>query len=60
MEYFMECQKKEISLCIIDTSKQNYFKPKTSQKFLDIIKKIVDENLADGERFELSEPVKVQ
>lgn len=34
---FQACQSHGISLCIIDTSGQKYFKPKTSQKYLDII-----------------------
>lgn len=38
---FQACQAKGISLCIIDTSSQKYFKPKTSQKFLDIITKVI-------------------
>ena len=42
---FQECQKHKISLCIIDTSSQKYFKERTSQKFLNIITEIIDENL---------------
>lgn len=42
---FQECQKNNISLCIIDTSSQKYFKEQTSQKFLNIITEIIDENL---------------
>lgn len=38
---FLKCQEKNISLCIIDTSSQKYFKEKTSQKFLDIITEII-------------------
>lgn len=34
---FAACHEAGISLCIIDTSKQTYFKPKSSQRFLDII-----------------------
>lgn len=37
------CHDNEIDLCIIDTSSQKYFKPKTSQKFLDIISKIINQ-----------------
>ncbi|MEK6883312.1 MAG: hypothetical protein AABY22_27035 [Nanoarchaeota archaeon] len=37
------CQQNMISLCIIDTSSQRYFKEKTSQKYLDIIFKIIEE-----------------
>ena len=39
---FQACAEKEISLCIIDTSLQKYVKPKTSQKFLDIIINIIN------------------
>lgn len=38
---FAACQEAGISLCIIDTSGQKYFKPQTSQKYLDIIAKII-------------------
>jgi len=38
---FQMCQENNISLCIIDTTSQNYFKEKTSQKFLDIITNII-------------------
>lgn len=39
---FAACQEAGISLCIIDTSQQKYFKPSTSQKFLDVICKIIN------------------
>lgn len=39
------CHDQKIDLCIIDTSTQTYVKPKTSQKFLDIIINIVNERL---------------
>lgn len=39
---FQACLEKGIELCIIDTSNQSYFKEKTSQKYLDIIKDIID------------------
>lgn len=39
---FQACLEKQIELCIIDTSQQKYFKPKTSQKFLNIITTIID------------------
>jgi len=39
------CIDNEIDLCIIDTSGQKYFKPKTSQKYLNIIIKIFKERL---------------
>lgn len=42
---FQECQKHNISLCIIDTSFQKYFKERNSQRFLNIISEIIDENL---------------
>lgn len=38
---FQKCQEKEISLCIIDTSSQKRFTEQSSQKFLDIIIKII-------------------
>lgn len=37
------CFDAKIDLCIIDVSAQKYFKPKTSQKYLDIITKIINE-----------------
>ena len=40
---FQACIEKGINLCIIDTSKQKYFKPASSKEFLDIILKIVEE-----------------
>jgi len=39
------CIDAKIDLCIIDTSAQKYFKPKTSQKYFDIIIKIVNERV---------------
>lgn len=39
------CHDLKIDLCIIDTSSQTYVKPKTSQKYLDIITKILNERL---------------
>ena len=39
------CHDAKIDLCIIDTSNQKYIKPKTSQKYLDIITKIIKERL---------------
>lgn len=38
---FEQCQKHGISLCVLDTSSQKYFKPKTSQKYFDIISNII-------------------
>lgn len=40
---FQLCQQKGISLCIIDTSSQTYVTESSSQKFLDIILKIIEE-----------------
>ena len=37
------CHDAKIDLCIIDTSKQTYVKPSTSQKYLDIITTIIKE-----------------
>ena len=45
---FAACQNAGISLCIIDTSMQKYFKPKTSQKFLDIIVNIISPFMTTG------------
>jgi hypothetical protein len=39
------CIDNRIDLCIIDTSDQKYVKPSTSQKYLDIIIKIINERL---------------
>lgn len=41
---FQKCQELGISLCIIDTSKQKYFKEQTSRNFLDIITSIISQN----------------
>jgi len=43
---FQACIEKGINLCIIDTSKQKYFKEQTSQKYLDIIINIVKERIS--------------
>lgn len=42
---FQECQKRGISLCVIDTSKQGYFKESTALPFLNIITKIIDDTV---------------
>ena len=42
---FKLCLENNISLCVIDTTKQIYFKEKSSLEFLKIIQKIIDENL---------------
>lgn len=39
---FQACLEEGIELCIIDTSGQKYFKPKSAQKYLDIITNIID------------------
>ena len=41
----IECYKRQIDLCIIDTSSQKYFKERTSKKFLDIITNIIDTSI---------------
>ncbi len=41
---FQACLEAGISLCVIDTSSQKYFKESTSNKFLEIIKSIIDRN----------------
>lgn len=40
---FQACLEQGIELCIIDTSQQKYFKEKTSQKYLDIIERLINE-----------------
>lgn len=40
---FQKCQELGISLCVIDTSNQKYFKEKTSLKYLHIIENIINE-----------------
>jgi hypothetical protein len=43
---FQACLEQGISLCIIDTSKVNYFKEKNIKPFLQIIKNIIDNKLS--------------
>lgn len=43
---FQACLENGIELCIIDSSKQKNFKPKTGQKYLDIIVGIINQKLA--------------
>ena len=43
---FQACLEQSIELCIIDTSNQKYVKPSTSEKFLHIIIKIIEQKLA--------------
>ncbi len=45
---FAACIDMGISLCVIDTSRQRYFKERTSFEFLDIIIKIINDKLAEG------------
>ena len=42
---FKICHEKDISLCVINTSSETYFKPKKSQKYLDIITEIINNEL---------------
>ena len=42
---FQLCQENNISLCVIDTSQHKYVTEKSSKKYLDIIVKIIDNNL---------------
>lgn len=44
---FSACAERGISLCVIDTSKQKYFKDSTSIQYLDIIVKIINEKIGD-------------
>ncbi len=44
---FQACLEKGIELCIIDSSKLSYFKEKNIIPYLNIIKKIIDEKLAN-------------
>ena len=39
---FQKCIENDISLCIIDTSSQTYFKEQTSIKFLNIITNVIN------------------
>ena len=42
---FQACLERGIELCIIDTSQHKYVKPSTSQKYLDVITKLVDSKI---------------
>ena len=53
---FQACIENDISLCVIDTTAQKYFKEKTSQKYLDIITNIIDDKITVGEGFEPPHP----
>jgi hypothetical protein len=45
----LACAEREIELCVIDVSRQNYFKEKTSIQFLNIIQKIINLRLLTSE-----------
>ena len=42
---FQTCIENKISLCVIDTSHQKYFKEQTSEKFLSVIIQLIDNQL---------------
>jgi len=42
---FQNCLENGIELCIIDTSSSKHFKPERDKKYLDIITKIIDNNM---------------
>ena len=44
---FQLCQENKISLCVIDTSSLKYFKEQNAEKYLDIIKNIINEALCE-------------
>ena len=41
---FQKCINNNISLCVIDTSSQKYFKEQSSQKFLNIIIEVIEKH----------------
>ena len=43
---FARCNEQNISLCIIDTSTQKYFKPSSSARFLNIITNIINDKMS--------------
>ena len=45
---FQACLERGIELCIIDTSAHKYVTPKTSQKYLDLIRSIIDLKIGAG------------
>lgn len=47
---FQACLERKIELVIIDTSGQKYFKEKTSQKYLEIIKQIINQKIGSRDR----------
>lgn len=42
---FQACIERGIELCVLDVSHEKYFKPKNSQKFLDIISSIINKKM---------------
>jgi len=44
---FLSCHNAGIGLCVIDSSSQKTFRPKSSQKYLDIITSIIDRKLSE-------------
>ena len=42
---FKICHEQNISLCVINTSEETYFKPKKCQRYLDIITEIINQNI---------------
>jgi len=48
---FLLCQQNNISLCVIDASKEKYFKEERSKKYLDIINEIIQPLLVLPQRF---------
>ena len=53
----IECYKRNIGLCVIDTSKQKNFTEKTSKIFLNIIQNIIEEKLEETVGFQPTEGV---
>jgi hypothetical protein len=45
---FQACLEKNIELCIIDTTSQKVFKEKSSEKYLQIIKNIINKKLGEA------------
>lgn len=53
---FAACAEAGISLCIIDSSRMVHFKEPKARVFLDLIHNVVDQQLAEGARFERATP----
>ncbi len=51
---FQACLERNIELCIVDVSKQRYFKEKTCLPFLEIIAKIINQKMVTREGLEPS------